>query len=108
MFVKGEFFGVPYSDGENFKVGAIGITPHNRTVFGFGELDAFLGFDVDRPVSNGEIEFAVWAEAQAVHIVSAEGKFYAEPAEELLFDIGNTVVVFIGEMPEVGDASVPD
>ena len=108
MFVKGEFFGVPDADGENFKVGAIGVTPHNRSVFGLGELGAFLGLDVNRPVSNGEVEFAVWAEAQAVHIVATEGKFYAESAEELFFDIGNAVVVFIGKVPEVGNASIPD
>ena len=76
---------------------------------GVRQEDRLLGvLDIRSAIPDGEIELAVGAEAQAVQVVAEEADVDAEAVVQQLALVGLAVAVGVAQLPEVGNAGVPN
>ncbi len=94
--------------GEDLELGAVGVAAEDRAGVGDGQLAAVEGRHVEPAVADAEIEPPVGPEPQAVQVVAQEADVDAVPLVQQRAAIGPAVAVGVAELPEPGDARVPD
>ena len=105
--VEGELLGVPQTRGVELEVRAVQLAPqHGAPV---RELEVLpLRPNVQPAVPDGEVQPAIEADPEPVHVVPEEGDLDAEAPVDRLPRIGDAVPVDVLQAPEVGDAGEPD
>ena len=73
MVVEDELLGVSEARGVELEVRAVRLTAEDRAGVGEVEVLALFGREVHAAVTDGEVEPAVRAEAQAVEVMPAQG-----------------------------------
>ena len=61
--------------------------------------------DVEAAVADAEVQPAVGADDQAVHVVAAEGDAHAVAVRERLANVGLAVAVVVRQQPQVGECT---
>src|SRR5262249_2732106 len=105
--IEGQFLRVTQAGGENFQFRAVGIAAEDGTGVGAGN-DATPGQNVEPPVADAEVQFAIRPEAQAVQVGPVNTDMDPVTPVQHLADIGLALALRIAEEPEVGNAGVPD
>src|SRR5439155_12206304 len=72
VLVEGELLGIAQAGRDNLQLRAVGITAQHGTGVGTRHGPA-LGLDVEAAIAAAEIDFAVRAKAQSVHVMTDEG-----------------------------------
>ena len=105
--VEGEFLRVAQALVNHFQAAAVGLAPQHRAAVGDHD-PVGADRDVEAAVTDGKIDPAVGAFAEAVHVVAEEGELHAEALVQRRPLVGPAVVVRVAEPPEVRDAGVVD
>ena len=107
VLVEGELLGIAQTGRDNLQLRAVGITAQHGTGVGTRHGPA-LGLDVEAAIAAAEIDFAVRAKAQSVHVMTDEGDMHAIAVMQQAALASNPDALRVAEQPEIGNAGVPD
>src|SRR5690606_20841396 len=108
VFVEGEFLRVAQTVGDEFEFGAVGIAAEDRAFIEQFDVGAVAGGGVGGAIADGEIQFAVGAEDEAVQIVAGITKTDTEAADQFVAGGCDGAVVGGIELPDAGNIGEPD